>query len=489
MKFLKLKIIVSVYICLIGLAVYNTFHVYQVNRQSGKNKVFAKLEAVANLASLQIDGNQHKKIVEKYLAKDDIKETIQDKNYQSIHNQLNKIQLASKIGTPIYTLIKKSSNTLAFGVTSSQQPYYLHPYHTPPPILLEKFNVGSSLDEYEDENGIWLSAFSPIKTSTGEVVGIVQVDKNFNEFLNEINQELIRNIFFIVFIYSIIGMFLFVFLKDVLKQEENYNKTELDYKMQLENEVKIRTKELMVSNDQLKKVNMELESFFYSASHDIRGPISRILGLSYLAKIDENYGEILDKIEIESHKMDQMLIKMVVVNNLRTCEIKIETIKTKDIIDDVLFSVKDNYNDKQVHLKIDCNNSVDFFNTDQVMLKAILTSAIDNSFKFSDLNKPKVFIKASINQDQILHIAIGNNGKTFSDIEKQNAFDIFKRAHKLGDTDTIRLGLYTIKTCIDKLNGIVEINNQDGLTYLNILIPDANLTQKITQDLLQIPIS
>jgi signal transduction histidine kinase len=483
MKFLKLKIIVSVYICLIGLAVYNTFHIYQANKQSAKDKVFAKLETVANLAAMQINGNEHQALISKYLTKDAIKRTKQDQNYQKIHNQLREIQIASGIVTPIYTLIKNTSNSLVFGVTSSQNPYYLHKYHTPPQTLLEKFNIGSSLDEYKDENGIWLSAFSPIKTPRGEVVGIVQVDKNFNEFLDEINQELIKNIFFIILIYSTIGMLLFVFLKDVLKKEENYNKSQQDYKTELESEVKKRTKELMIANDQLKKVNNELESFFYSTSHDIRGPLSRILGLSYLAKIDEDYKQILDMIENESKKMDQMLVKMVSVNTLRSKNVVVETVQTKDIIDEVLSSIKENYKEKEVHLKLEYNNSVNFFNTDKEILNAVLTNAIDNSFKFSDMVNPKVFVSANIDKNHILNICIGNNGKTFSDVEKQNAFDIFKKAHRFGDTDTIRLGLYAIKNCIDKLNGIVQIEERNGFTYLNIVIPDFNMEEKLSDSI------
>lgn len=484
MKYLKLKIIVSVYICLIGLAVYNTFHVYQVNKQSAKDKVFAKLETVANLAAMQINGDQHQAITKKFFTKDAIINTTQDENYNQIHTKLKNIQQASGIGTPIYTLIKNTSNSLVFGVTSSENPYYLHKYHTPPQVLLEKFNIGSNLDEYKDENGIWLSAFSPIKTKAGEVVGIVQVDKNFNEFLDEINQELIENIFFIIFIYSIIGMFLFVFLKDVLKQEENYNKSQQDYKVELESEVKRRTNELMIANDQLKTVNNELESFFYSTSHDIRGPLSRILGLSYLAKIDEDYKHILDMIEFESKKMDSMLVKMVNVNTLRSKNVVVETVKTKDIIDDVLTAIKGNYKEKEVHLKLEYNNSVNIFNTDKEILNAILTNAIDNSFKFSDTVDPKVYVSANIDKDHVLNISVGNNGKTFSDVERQNAFDIFKKAHRFGDTDTIRLGLYTIKNCIDKLNGIVQIEERNGFTYLNIVIPDFNMEEKLSDSIL-----
>jgi signal transduction histidine kinase len=484
MKFLKFKVIVSVYLCLIVLAVYDTFHVYSVNRQDEKDKVFANLEIVAGLTALNIDGDKHQKITNTYLKKDAIKQTNTDKNYLEIHNVIKKIQVTSQIATPIYTLVKNGKNQLAFGVTSNQNPYYLHSYQTPPKTLLSKFNVGASLDEYKDENGTWLSSFSPIKTSGGQVVAIVQVDENFDEFLNEINKELIKNILFNVFIYSIVGILLFVFLNDVLKKEKNFNLTQLEYKKQLESEVKVRTKELIISNNQLKKVNNELESFFYSTSHDIRGPLSRILGLSHLAKIDEDYMQILDMIEIESYKMDDMLKKMIVVNNLRTKQIQIETVKTKNILEDVLSSINDNYKEKQVHIKLEYNNAVDFFNTDKEILKALFTNAIDNAFKFSDQDQPKVFINANIDKDHILKISIANNGKTFSDIEKQNAFDIFKRANKFGDTDTIRLGLYTIKNCTDKLNGIVQINDiKDGFTSLIIVIPDYIIAENFSTDI------
>jgi signal transduction histidine kinase len=484
MKFLKFKVIVSVYLCLIVLAVYDTFHVYSVNRQDEKDKVFAKLEIVAGLTALNIDGDKHQKITNTYLKEDAIKQTNTDKNYLEIHNVIKKIQVTSQIATPIYTLVKNGKNQLAFGVTSNQNPYYLHSYQTPPKTLLSKFNVGASLDEYKDENGTWLSSFSPIKTSGGQVVAIVQVDENFDEFLNEINKELIKNILFNVFIYSIVGILLFIFLNDVLKKEKNFNLTQLEYKKQLESEVKVRTKELIISNNQLKKVNNELESFFYSTSHDIRGPLSRILGLSHLAKIDEDYMQILDMIEIESYKMDDMLKKMIVVNNLRTKQIQIETVKTKNILEDVLSSINDNYKEKQVHIKLEYNNAVDFFNTDKEILKALFTNAIDNAFKFSDQDQPKVFINANIDKDHILKISIANNGKTFSDIEKQNAFDIFKRANKFGDTDTIRLGLYTIKNCTDKLNGIVQINDiKDGFTSLIIVIPDYIIAENFSTDI------
>ena len=93
-------------------------------------------------------------------------------------------------------------------------------------------------------------------------------------------------------------------------------------------------------------------------------------------------------------------------------------------------------------------------------------------------------MSANIDKDHVLNISVGNNGKTFSDVERQNAFDIFKKAHRFGDTDTIRLGLYTIKNCIDKLNGIVQIEERNGFTYLNIVIPDFNMEEKLSDSIL-----
>jgi signal transduction histidine kinase len=480
MKFLKLKIIISVYLCLIILAVYNTFHVYSANKLSAKQNVFAKLNTVANILASQINGDMHEKVTSKFKTKDQIKNSLEDSSYNKIHQQLKEIKKLSNINTPIYTLVKSKDNKFLFAITSNNNPYYFHTYHSPPKELIENFDKGGNMDEYKDENGIWLSAFAPIKNKTGKVVAVVQIDKNFQEFLYDINSHFIKNILFNVLVYSVIGFFLYIFLKDVLHKEEAHNKTQKNYKHELENEVKQRTLDLNRANAQLIKVNNELESFFYSTSHDIRAPLSRILGLASLAKLEDDKQEIVDMIEIESQKMDEMLKKMVLVNSIRTKKLSIEEILIYDKINHILKKIKAKYAYAKADIKIKLDTqSLKVFHSDSAIFESIVINILDNAFKFSDNLSPKIIINSFVDKDGIFCFTVENNGKMFSDIELKNAFELFKKAHKKGDMDTIRLGLYTIKLCTDKLNGVVNISYNNNLTMVKILIPDYYLDKKL----------
>ena len=54
----------------------------------------------------------------------------------------------------------------------------------------------------------------------------------------------------------------------------------------------------LILNDELTKVNAELDRFMYSTSHDLRSPISSVLGLIQLTKMTNDPEEIKRYIEM-----------------------------------------------------------------------------------------------------------------------------------------------------------------------------------------------
>ncbi|MBU0695445.1 MAG: HAMP domain-containing histidine kinase [Bacteroidetes bacterium] len=471
MKNFKLKIIISVYLCLISLAFYNAVHSYNSSIDQAKSAAFSKLTTISHILSNQINGDMHQKLTYKYSSKDQIATTKQNYEYNFIHQILAKTEKSLNLNTPIYTLFKSSDkNKVYFGVTSSENPYYRHEYKSPPKELLENFDKGGFVDEYNDENGIWLSAYSPIINSKGETVAVVQADQNFKEFMLNVKWMLIKNISIVLIIYSAIGFLLYLFLKEILQKEENYTASQNNYNKELETQVDKRTKELNILNAKLKGVNNELSSFFYSTSHDIRGPLCRILGLSSLAKSEDDKQELVELIEIESQKMDDMLKKMILVNNLRTKNLQIEPVVIADMMNNILSVLNKKYRTTKAEITIQTETqSLNKFHSDTEILESIFTNILDNAFKFSDIKKPKININTFIDSNGILSLSISNNGIKFTKNEKEHAFELFKNK---GQADGIRLGLYTIKTAVDKLNGIVSIEDQDQLTEIKVLIPD-----------------
>lgn len=490
MKNFKFKIIISVYICLISLAMYNSFDSYFDNISQEKQSVFAKISTISNLAASQIDGDLHDKIVKKYLSKDDIKTTNQDADYKFIHDILKKTQQTAKINSPIYTLIPVNNNQkFSFGVTSSDQPYFKHKYHKPPLELINDFEKGGLIDEYVDENGIWLSSFAPIKNKAGKVVAVVQTDLNFEEFIVAVNRKLVGNIFIIILIYSVIGFLLYIFLKDVLLKEANFSEAQKKYNAELEIEVAKRTQELNIANKKLIEVNKELESFFYSTSHDIRGPLCRILGLSSLAKNEDDKQELIELIEIESIKMDNMLKKMILVNNVRTKTLQIEVVSISDKAHNAINNVKKNHLQSKAELVIKTETqTLKDFNSDATILDTILFNLIDNAFKYSDVKNPKIIVSSFIDENGILSLIVANNGSKFTKQELQHAFELFKNSSDYTNTtDGIKLGLYTIKTAVDKLNGLIQIETDDNdMTQVKVLIPDYHIVDELKAEFLKI---
>jgi len=70
----------------------------------------------------------------------------------------------------------------------------------------------------------------------------------------------------------------------------------------LEKLVESRTKEIRLKNEQLMR-------YSYDNAHKVRGPLARIMGLVYLAKIDKTTdpSEIIDIINQESNDMDEIV--------------------------------------------------------------------------------------------------------------------------------------------------------------------------------------
>jgi len=163
------------------LVTYFLIDSYFQRIESSKQIEFQKLESTVNALSLSINGDDHENLMASFKKKDEILSNAQSTLYQKINKQLKQFKNINNIETDIYTLIKYDGDTTnfeyatCFGVSSSDNPYFRHPYQ-PPKQLLEVFDTGGKSGPYKDDHGLWLSAIAPIYNSSSEVVAIIQAD-------------------------------------------------------------------------------------------------------------------------------------------------------------------------------------------------------------------------------------------------------------------------------------------------------------------------
>lgn len=227
-------------------------------------------------------------------------------------------------------------------------------------------------------------------------------------------------------------------------------------------------------NGQLTKLNSELDKFVYHTSHNLRGPLTSMMGLINLAKIEEeafHKETFLSMMEKMVHKLDYTLKDIIDHSVNSRTEIKREEVNLQEMIDhtfqDLYYLEGTSYISKQVRIEQDS-----IWLSDINRLKIIFHNLASNAIQYHDLSKPSPFIsvKVSVEKDLVL-INFTDNGSGIPEWYVEKMFDMFTR----GTTRSsgAGLGLYIVKETINMLKGNIEVVTKINQgTEFNITLPN-----------------
>jgi signal transduction histidine kinase len=226
-------------------------------------------------------------------------------------------------------------------------------------------------------------------------------------------------------------------------------------------------------NEALRKVNAELDRFVYSASHDLRSPLSSLLGLINLAKDDEQWDkkEYLSLMEKSVKRLDTFIKDIIDFSRNARLDITAEPINFKKIVEDILedLSYMENFASIEKRLMIDEN--IDCL-SDEKRIRIILSNIIANAIKHhwpGRIEKPFVEIKIT-EQNKSVAISVSDNGPGIPKEHQQNIFKMFFRA--TNRTPGSGLGLYIVQETVLRLNGTVSVQSEvDKGTLFVVYLP------------------
>lgn len=217
----------------------------------------------------------------------------------------------------------------------------------------------------------------------------------------------------------------------------------------------------------LRKVNAELDRFVYSASHDLRSPLSSILGLISVARADkENHDMYMDMMEKSVKKLDSFIRDIIEFSRNARLEVSVEPIDFEkmfaDILDDLHFM--DNYS--KIKKTIDVQVPVPF-NSDAKRLRVVLSNIIANAIKHHWVSRVEATLDIRVSQKTNggVVIEVSDNGPGIAAEHLENIFKMFFRA--TDRTSGSGLGLYIVKETVQRLNGDVTVSSEvnQGTTF------------------------
>lgn len=263
------------------------------------------------------------------------------------------------------------------------------------------------------------------------------------------NDLIYTNIFFILIIISSVGMYYSIMVKKLMRTK---------------NEIEVKNENLIIAN-------AELDKFVYSASHDLRSPITSLKGLIEIAQLEDDPDQIKDYLNLMHHsliKQDQFISDIIDYSKNKRKEVITEPVSLSNIIDDAI--AQNQHIKKGGKITIKKKLLVNKINSDSLRLKIIINNLVSNAIKYSDENKEETLISIKTYNDKEFHkIEITDNG---IGIKEEFQCRIFEMFFVTNNNKGSGLGLYIVKEAIDNLHGSIMVNSEFNIgSKFTVTIP------------------
>lgn len=231
-------------------------------------------------------------------------------------------------------------------------------------------------------------------------------------------------------------------------------------------------------NEELKRVNHELDKFVYSASHDLSAPLKSISGLIQIVKMEAPtpiINQYLDLMHKSVAKLETFIHDIVNYSRNSRLPIKREkvdlTALVRSIWEDHLYYTKQQ---SKIELQVEDKLSSSFY-SDETRLRIIFNNLLSNAIKFhleEKRDRPYVKVVAQEHEQDYTFI-VADNGRGMNAEIKNDIFKMFFRGSS--SVPGSGLGLYILKESVEKLNGVVEVESEEhkGSSF-KIRIPKNN---------------
>jgi len=209
---------------------------------------------------------------------------------------------------------------------------------------------------------------------------------------------------------------------------------------------------------QLEAVNQELESFSYSVSHDLRGPLraidgySRVLLEDHSASLDGEAQRLLNIIRRNTTNMARLIDDLLVLSRLGRRELKKSSANMAALVQSVVEE-----QGKQVP-----ERSIDFVigdlppaRGDSQMIHQLLENLISNALKFTQHQpSPRIEVGSRLEAGATVYY-VRDNGVGFDMAYADRLFRVFERLHSMEQFEGTGVGLAIVKRIVERHGGRV----------------------------------
>lgn len=216
-------------------------------------------------------------------------------------------------------------------------------------------------------------------------------------------------------------------------------------------------------NRRLREAIEDLESFSYSVSHDLRGPLRAMQGYSHLLitewkdRLDSEGMDYLLRINKSAARMDALIQDVLAYSRVSKLDIRAEPIDLEELLTDIL-QEKQNLRDIRLLVRGPLHSVLGH----RACLSQCLSNLLDNAAKFvPEGRKPEVTVRTELSEGGV-RIWVEDNGIGIDPAFRPRLFRMFERAHDGANYDGTGIGLSIVKKATERMGGSVGVESAVG---------------------------
>lgn len=267
-------------------------------------------------------------------------------------------------------------------------------------------------------------------------------------------------------------------LKNILNQLKNYNTRKTEKKIDitlLDKDIEKMTIEInnlidlhALSNIEKKSAERELKQAVANISHDLRTPLTSILGYIQLIEkpevTDEERKEYLAIAKDRAKRLQILLNDFFELSVIESVDhsLKLEKLGLNSIVEEIAINLYDQFNEQQIVPSIKIPQEQMNIIGDESAIKRVIENLVINAIRYSDGN---VSITLEKNNTKI-NLTISNDVKDITEKDVELFFNRFYTADQTRSGKGTGLGLSIAKALMDKMNGKLSAELKDSWLYV-----------------------
>ncbi|MFA6647076.1 MAG: ATP-binding protein [Candidatus Izemoplasmatales bacterium] len=231
----------------------------------------------------------------------------------------------------------------------------------------------------------------------------------------------------------------------------------------------------------LKNIEVLKRDFFVNASHELKSPLTTIIGstdliIQGLAKDKNTVDDLISRIHSEAKRMDNLVMDMLTLSEYenRNQKNSKRMISIRSSIDNIIETLRVLINESKAVIDLEVENLTIYFSEDDFY--QLFKNLIENAIKYGKPNG-NVFIKVFSDSDNI-KFEIKDNGIGIPKSDLSRVFERFYRVDKARSKSSkgTGLGLSIVKHIVLNYNGKIELNSEENVgTEVIVTFPKSEL--------------